>query len=589
MMRRSIFLKSSLRQPIRNLPIFLLVGVICYSFSMRIGEYLLVDQGIDQLSDYYHSVGSLELLRDHANEDALGKYLSVRPDVKTVNWGTTVSAVIQDGFYNGDTNGITFSEADYANGSRMYINNIPVIMDQSYNNCDVFFYGKYISHEGTTNFFRFEIDEVLTGYPEYVSKGKLIALVADQEELGDGYSILKNGERYLVRASFDAYDLNCLDHENYSVLLLKPLANHSPWFISAPENIDLSQPQYTQISEDIQKVHDNSCAFSLMGNKDVSARIDVQVSEQENYLVEGRWPNKEDDETGNRVIAIHESIAVAQGLSIGDTITLKLREGVFTGIYQGLLKITGAHDEMGATQTETYKIVGVYRNLSSEHLNSTLIRSWPYTYAQTYMYVPYSTIPETFNADRYLSSIVLISPVCQSSFLAETQADLAAMGYRAVFLENGYESFRASTEGILTAARNNVLIFGVILAMALTLVCFVYFRFRRRDLAISRALGVPAGRCVIGSALPLVLVGGIGIIGGAALAWSYTRSHAGELLGAITAAAGVEEAAVTLSTGSLALLCTILLFALLALALLFAAVTVKKPVLALLQGGKSKK
>ncbi len=170
-----------------------------------------------------------------------------------------------------------------------------------------------------------------------------------------------------------------------------------------------------------------------------------------------------------------------------------------------------------------------------------------------------------------------------------TRDDLAAMGYYITFQETGYQNFATATEGIDTAARSNVMIFAVILAVCLCLACFVYFRFRQKDIAISRALGVPTGACVIGSTLPLVLVGGTGIVAGSALAWNYTQSNAEALLSTLVEAASAEGATATLSMNSLIILCLTLIAALLVLALIFAVVTVKRPVLSQLQGGGNKR
>ena len=134
-----------------------------------------------------------------------------------------------------------------------------------------------------------------------------------------------------------------------------------------------------------------------------------------------------------------------------------------------------------------------------------------------------------------------------------------------------------------------MVIFTVILAVCYFLAVFVYFRFRRKDIAISRALGVPAGKCVVSSTLPLILVGGIGVTAGSILAWNYTQSNAEALLSALVEAAGAEGSTATLPMDTLVILILILVAALLALSLIFAALTVKKPVLSQLQGGGNKR
>ena len=59
-MRKNIFLKSLLRQPIQTLFLVLLVGVISFAFVSRAAEYLIIQRETDRLSRFYQSVGAIE-------------------------------------------------------------------------------------------------------------------------------------------------------------------------------------------------------------------------------------------------------------------------------------------------------------------------------------------------------------------------------------------------------------------------------------------------------------------------------------------------------------------------------------------------
>ena len=43
-MKQRVFLKSTLRQPVRTVFLLLLIGVIAFAFATRAGEYLLIRQ-----------------------------------------------------------------------------------------------------------------------------------------------------------------------------------------------------------------------------------------------------------------------------------------------------------------------------------------------------------------------------------------------------------------------------------------------------------------------------------------------------------------------------------------------------------------
>lgn len=52
----------------------------------------------------------------------------------------------------------------------------------------------------------------------------------------------------------------------------------------------------------------------------------MQESSRNYYLVEGRWLNREDDLQGRPVCVVHREFAKLRDLSVGDILTLKLRD-----------------------------------------------------------------------------------------------------------------------------------------------------------------------------------------------------------------------------------------------------------------------
>ena len=603
-MKKTVFLRSTLRQPVRSLFILLLVGVISFAFASRVGEALLIDQEMEELTKGYPSIGTLVQTGDITRidlPDEVAGYLEASPYVAYTDVRLSVSGVIQDGFYN--------AGEVVAGGSRWYTVKDPDA-ERIFHH-EVFFYGVYTGNAYEVNDevmrYSFKVDEVVSGYPEVAAPGQVLYLYVDREAFGGRFNDMKGGERYLLWASRNTIPYPSMQwSETFLVNFIeshfvwRPLAPDLEWFLPAEENLDLSLPEYAQLANEIEQSHDNACALDLTATADMSALPVVRSTNSHGSryrLVDGRWLDREDDLAGNRVIVIHRGLAEARGLAVGDTVTLKLRDIAFwseqEGIYytnsNGYLTQLQPIGQEVPTRTETFEIVGVYDHTFSAIMNNygSLVYQWAY--------IPRSVFPESFHpafpgADTSgTHSFVLDSPEHEDAFLVATREDLAAMGYSAVFLENNYRGFKDATAGIAESARSNAVIFAVILAVCFCLACFVYFRFRRRDLAISRALGVPAGKCVAASALPLVLVGGVGAAAGAIAAWNYTQANAEDLLSTLLEAAGVEEAAAALSAADLALLVLILAAALLVLALLFAALTVRRPVLSQLQGGRNRK
>lgn len=592
-MKKRVFLKSTIRQPIHSLFILLLVGVISFAFAARIGEYSLITQEQERLSNYYRSVGTLISTTDsRIISDEVDSYLKQAPYVSYTDHRQYTSGVMQD-VYNADNSG----------------NLIIFVTDENaelISHLEIFFYGiyqesKYSStNSSSSSWAKFTVDEVISGYPEYIDEGKEVFLYVNQEAFGDSFSLLKSGERYLLHASMDPDSIHSLSINNsgtsYCNFAWKPLTADLGWFLPAPSNLDLTQSQYAQLTNRIQQSHDNACALDIVATADMSAIPSVNPqsgSLTQYFLIDGRWLNREDDLACNQSIVIHEALATARELKIGDSINLKLRDASLVSPTSGrrYAPLNGYQFELQPvgheyqTQTESFEIVGIYRSINPNSSGTS---------AYQRAYIPLSVFPGSFEPalpadDPEVYGLVLDSPAHEEAFQAATQSDLAAMGYYITFTPNGYQNFKNATEGIGAAARSNVMIFAAILILCFCLTCFVYFRFRRKDLAISQALGVPAGTCIASSTLPLLLVGGVGVISGAVLAWNYTQQNAETLLSSLVEAASAEGATATLSTGTLLLLILVLLATLLVLALIFVTVTVRKPVLSQLQGGGNKR
>ena len=59
-MRKNVFLKSMIRQPIHSFLLILLIGLASFAFVMRTAEFMIVRNQISQISAHYRSVGFLQ-------------------------------------------------------------------------------------------------------------------------------------------------------------------------------------------------------------------------------------------------------------------------------------------------------------------------------------------------------------------------------------------------------------------------------------------------------------------------------------------------------------------------------------------------
>ena len=81
-------------------------------------------------------------------------------------------------------------------------------------------------------------------------------------------------------------------------------------------------------------------------------------------------------------------------------------------------------DEMPVSEAETYEIVGIFETDNSDE--------YYYSYLYNYVYVPASTLPQTFAGSTltpYYLSFTLTSPEVEDQFIVETREALSAMGF----------------------------------------------------------------------------------------------------------------------------------------------------------------
>ena len=187
-MKQRVFLKSTLRQPVRTVFLLLLIGVIAFAFATRAGEYLLIRQEVEEAGSYYRSIGTLEALREDVDYYAVTEYLEENDKVGVVNRMRLTSGLLPEGAYNADVDGYNYpfyidtaGIPDYREGGYSTpetAGDIPFFCPY-----DVLFYGTYTygarmgwGEEEPYYYCNFTVDEVLIGHPEHVSQGKKIVV-----------------------------------------------------------------------------------------------------------------------------------------------------------------------------------------------------------------------------------------------------------------------------------------------------------------------------------------------------------------------------------------------------------------------------
>ena len=304
----------------------------------------------------------------------------------------------------------------------------------------------------------------------------------------------------------------------------------------------------------------------------------MQEASRYYYLVAGRWLNHQDDLPGAKVIVVPEPFANLRGFKLGDEIQLTFRP--LTDTYFGLIRdgVDSLNWRSYPTYQDTFKIVGLYNGTNN----------WAF-----YAYIPTSSLRPGFaSATQNQFRCEGITILCSNSSRHETEfiqaykAPLQELGISLTFLPNNGPAYWAAVDPIRRSSSADLLVFGLLMVVALILAVFLYVMARKRDYAILRALGVPKKQANRQLILPLLLLGGLGIILGGLPAWNYALTQAKASLSTLPLPAGVSPSA-DLSPFFLAGLCAAIFLLLALFSWLGVFFLAHKPVYELLQGETS--
>lgn len=608
-MKHSIYMKSALRQPLHTLFLLLLLGLISFAFISRAAQYLIVQRETGRLEQYYRPIGSL-LPSDGEDSDAgAGAALVAESPYVDFEDRRRYFSGILEGIYNADVDGYSSDRADDAYSMGLHIS-------------DVLVYGElidkmYVKSLGAAGSYRLRlrVDTVEAGYPEYVSEGKSVWLrypvpetTADTDtDTGaakalEALEALEVGKRYFLKAYYNptrgSSGWKSVGTDGNS-LLLKPLNDEGLWFLPAApgESIDWEDPALSELRTELAVLRENQHAMLVTTTADMSSMPEAQETSRRLYLAQGRWLNREDDQNSRRVCVIHNEFAELRGLSVGDTITLKLRDlkhyyswGYITNPDSEMQKEIPDYESVWDTwrsldtSTESFEIVGLYGIIP---LNPVEL-----TNRNTQLYIPNSCLPDGYGGSQqnlYYSSysFVLKSFRDQNAFIAENKAELARLGITLSFVDNNAQNFYSSADPLKQSASASAGLFALVLVLALALVTFLYLRQRRREFAILRTLGVPKGSAVRRLLWPVSLTGALGILAGGVSSWRYALGKAAETLASLQGPEGAESSA-ALSSVWLAVMCGAIAALLLIFTLAGALWMARRPVLVLLQDKESR-
>jgi ABC-type lipoprotein release transport system permease subunit len=606
-MKTNVPLISSLRESFRSLFLLILFGLISFGFMTKAVGFILIQRETGVLGSYYRSIGTLENVNDSTHwwcNPSKSACINVKdPQSGDVSAGIELiqtSPLIAYGDQREIVSGVmqqTYNENRIDSNATVLMEALPPEYWPNTHTYDLWFTGDLIDKEEVKTwaklpenqktvgyYLKFNIDTLLAAHPEYARQGGTVALLflfEGHESAIPSIQAMQVGQRYFIRG-WDDIGSQIDDtwvNAHYASLQIKPLNDGQLWYIPLANgaSIDLSDPVLAPFQNEIDVLNENLHTLGIIATADMSAMPKMQEASRFYFLTEGRWLNHQDNLAGAKVIVLPESFANLRGFKLGDEIQFIFRP--LTDTYFGLIRdgVDSLNWRNYPTYQDAFKIVGIY--------NST--NNWAF-----YAYIPTSSLRPGFaaatqNQFRYEQySFVLDSSRHEAEFLQTYKDPLQALGIRLTFLTNNGPAFWAAVDPIRRSLAADLLVFGLLLVVALILAVFLYAMARKRDYAILRALGVPKKQANGQLLLPLLLLGGLGIILGGLPAWNYAIAQAKASLSSLPLPTGVSPSA-DLSPFILAGLCIAIFLFLTLFSWLGVNLLAHKPVFELLQGETS--
>ena len=264
--------------------------------------------------------------------------------------------------------------------------------------------------------------------------------------------------------------------------------------------------------EQIENIEINEHAFPVIGVQKLGYITDF--AREDARIVEGRDFTSKELADGANVCVISETLAAMNGISVGDTIDLNYYLYDWSVEYQwyinegiGIIEPSPYFytSTTGLTETETYKVVGLYRD-SSE---------WTYTQGDIYsftpntIFVPYSSVTGSMD---YSDQGMFRTYVLKNGTINELQKEVALAGFDGLFVyyDQGYEVISQNLFAYDEVAKQALAV-GASSSLVLAALYFILFPLQqKKNVMIMYSLGTTRRRrmaYILGSNLCILLPG----------------------------------------------------------------------------------
>ena len=237
----------------------------------------------------------------------------------------------------------------------------------------------------------------------------------------------------------------------------------------------------------------NNHAFALVGVDKLSYLADFALEKVK--IIGGRDFTQEELENGAPVCIIYEALAQANGLSVGDTITMQLYRTSAGTPYESAGTLNPAASfylgDGSFEETVTYTIVGICRGASA----FADVSQDEYSFTANTMFAPKTSVKTQMQTQN---SIVFNTLVLQNGKLEQFQQLVmrSGLGGRFRTYDQGYSAIAANFHNYRALARQIMIIGLVLYGMMTVLYLLLYPASMGKPLHTMQSLGVGYGKRV---------------------------------------------------------------------------------------------
>ncbi len=372
--------------------------------------------------------------------------------------------------------------------------------------------------------------DILKGeYDTNAAYGRAAAVWLQNKLFAADAENLQIGRRYIFAARVEPW---LSDYAGLPRLVLgdDTLLDWWPYFTDItdlPEDY-LEGEDFAPLRELIQVTNDDWNTLDVVYTGDMS--VIRRVTDLRLVPAEGRFLEPED--AGKPVCVVNADFAYANGLSLGDTLRLKLGDYPMEQ-HEVLGAVASARGRYAENWAEReFTIVGTWRDINQgDYLTEDQI--WAYSDAT--VFVPSSFLPEgAKEADRSPGEVtLLIDADSMNDFVKNELPKLAAEGWITYWNDRGWPQMEEELRLVVQAALYKLLAFGVATLLVIALTVYLFISRRSRDYAILRALGMEKGGSGKSLTVPLLCLTLAAVIPGAAIALLW-YGRGGEQVNAIS-------------------------------------------------------